>query len=143
MADDDDPSAFVLSEPWNDKEARLRKASPYGGLLNWRLMSMIVKTGEDMRQELLAFQLLTTLEEIWSEEQVDVYLRPYKILVCSNDMGLIEPIPNACSLHQVSIRRDNSLYIFACSDQKEPDDGSDARRRLSAVSGDVVESLFD
>lgn len=30
-----------------------------------------------------------------------LYLRPYKILVCSHDSGMIEPIPNACSLHQI------------------------------------------
>lgn len=97
----DDPSAFTLSEPWDDKEARIRKASPYGHLSNWRLMAMIVKTGDDLRRELLVFQLLCVLEKIWLEEKVPVYVRPYKILVCNNEMGLIEPIPNACSLHQV------------------------------------------
>lgn len=100
----DDPSAFTLSEPWEEKEARLKKASPYGSMPNWRLLAMIVKTGDDLRQELLAFQLLCLLDQIWQDEKVPVYVRPYKILVCTNDMGLIEPIPNACSLHQVTFK---------------------------------------
>lgn len=58
----EDPSAFTMSEPWEEKEARIRSSSPYGNLPNWRLMAMIVKTGDDLRQELLAYQLLSTLQ---------------------------------------------------------------------------------
>ncbi len=52
-------------------------------------------------QELLAYQLLLTLQKIWIEERVPLWLRPYKILVLSSDSGLIEPILNTVSLHQV------------------------------------------
>jgi len=62
---------------------------------------VIIKTGDDLRQELLAYQLLTVLQNIWKEELLPLYLRPYKILVCSHDSGMIEPIVNACSLHQI------------------------------------------
>lgn len=90
-----------MSEPWEEKLARIKQASPYGDLPGWRLMPIIVKTGDDLRQELLAYQLLTTLQSIWRDENVPLYLRPYRILVCSHDSGIIEPIPNACSLHQI------------------------------------------
>lgn len=52
-------------------------------------------------KELMAYQLLLTLQKIWTEERVPLWLRPYKILVLSNDSGLIEPILNTVSLHQV------------------------------------------
>jgi len=52
-------------------------------------------------QELLAYQLLHSLQKIWIEERVPLWLRPYRILVLSNDSGLIEPILNTVSLHQV------------------------------------------
>lgn len=54
-----------MSEPWEEKEARIRNSSPYGHLTNWRLMAVIVKTGDDLRQELLAYQLLTMLQVIF------------------------------------------------------------------------------
>lgn len=41
---------------------RIREASPYGHLLNWRLLSVIVKCGDDLRQELLAYQVLRQLQ---------------------------------------------------------------------------------
>jgi hypothetical protein len=97
----EDPSASTMSEPWSEKVAKIRETSPYGHFPCWRLLSVIVKTGDDLRQELLAYQLLTTLQNIWKEEQLSLYLRPYRIFVCSHDSGMIEPIPNASSLHQI------------------------------------------
>lgn len=48
----------VLQEPWHEKERQIRDSSPYGHLSNWRLLSAIVKCGDDLRQELMATQLL-------------------------------------------------------------------------------------
>lgn len=41
---------------------RIREASPYGHLPNWKLQSVIVKCGDDLRQELLAYQVLKQLQ---------------------------------------------------------------------------------
>lgn len=99
--DPEDPSAAVLKEPWELKERRIRASSPYGHLASWKLLAVIVKCGDDLRQELLASQLLSMLQKIWQEENVPLWVRPYKILCLSNDSGLIEPILNTVSLHQV------------------------------------------
>ncbi|XP_040482694.1 phosphatidylinositol 4-kinase beta isoform X6 [Ursus maritimus] len=61
--DPEDPSAVALKEPWQEKVRRIREGSPYGHLPNWRLLSVIVKCGDDLRQELLAFQVLKQLQE--------------------------------------------------------------------------------
>ena len=100
IRDPDDPSAAVLKEPWESKVARVRESSPYGHLPGWRLLSVIVKCGDDLRQELLAYQLLALLQKVWKEERVPLWLRPYKITVLSSDSGLIEPVLNTVSLHQ-------------------------------------------
>lgn len=115
---------------------RIREASPYGHLLNWRLLSVIVKCGDDLRQELLAYQVLRqlqvrshlsraaeltlsacggvltedgllshvcVLQSIWQQEHVPLWIKPYEILVMSSDSGMIEPVLNAVSLHQVHV----------------------------------------
>uniref|UniRef100_A0A1I7W1V3 Phosphatidylinositol 4-kinase beta n=1 Tax=Loa loa TaxID=7209 RepID=A0A1I7W1V3_LOALO len=97
----DDPSASAMSEPWEEKVARIKHSSPYGRHPLWRLLPVIVKTGDDLRQELLAYQLLSVLRNIWIEEKVPLYLKPYKIVVCSPNSGMIEPILDASSLHQI------------------------------------------
>lgn len=39
---------------------------------------MIVKTGDDCRQELLAMQLIRALHDIFAEAQLPLWLRPYE-----------------------------------------------------------------
>uniref|UniRef100_A0A8C5R4Z6 Phosphatidylinositol 4-kinase beta n=1 Tax=Leptobrachium leishanense TaxID=445787 RepID=A0A8C5R4Z6_9ANUR len=99
--DPEDPSAVALKEPWQEKVRRIREGSPYGHFPNWRLLSVIVKCGDDLRQELLAYQVLKQLQTIWEQERVPLWIRPYKILVISADSGMIEPVVNAVSIHQV------------------------------------------
>ncbi|NWI96654.1 PI4KB kinase, partial [Pitta sordida] len=99
--DPEDPSAVALKEPWQEKVRRIREASPYGHLPSWRLLSVIVKCGDDLRQELLAFQVLQQLQSIWEQERVPLWIKPYKILVISADSGMIEPVVNAVSIHQI------------------------------------------
>jgi len=60
--DPDDPSAAALKEPWEEKVQRIRESSPYGHLSAWRLIPVIVKCGDDLRQELLAYQVLRQLQ---------------------------------------------------------------------------------
>ncbi|XP_041361757.1 phosphatidylinositol 4-kinase beta-like [Gigantopelta aegis] len=99
--DPEDPSAAALKEPWEDKVQRIRDTSPYGHMPHWRLLSVIVKCGDDLRQELLVYQVLKQLQNLWVEEHVPLWIHPYKIVVTSNDSGMIEPVVNAISLHQI------------------------------------------
>lgn len=41
------------------------------------------------------------MQNIWQQERVPLWIKPYKILVMSSDSGMIEPVLNAVSLHQV------------------------------------------
>ncbi|XP_066154654.1 phosphatidylinositol 4-kinase beta isoform X2 [Euwallacea fornicatus] len=110
--DPEDPSAAVLKEPWQDKETRIRETSPYGHLATWKLLSCIVKCGDDLRQELMAFQLLSVFQKIWEMEHVSLWIHPYRILVLSDDSGLIEPILNTVSLHQIKKHCQLSLLQY-------------------------------
>ncbi|KAJ7323428.1 Phosphatidylinositol 4-kinase beta [Desmophyllum pertusum] len=42
--DPEDPSAAVLKEPWEEKEARIREASPYGHVPNWNILFYDVRS---------------------------------------------------------------------------------------------------
>ncbi len=99
--DPEDPSLNALREPWHVKQQRIRETSPYGHFENWRLLPVIIKCGDDLRQELLAYQFLHKLKDIWNAERIPVFVKPYSILVVSHDSGFIEPIVNAVSLHQI------------------------------------------
>ncbi|KAH8317240.1 hypothetical protein KR074_006810 [Drosophila pseudoananassae] len=131
--DPEDPSAAALKEPWDEKEKLIRESSPYGHLQNWRLLSAIVKCGDDLRQELMATQLLEMFKIIWQEEQVDLWVRPYKIVCLSNDSGLIEPILNTVSLHQIKKNSNKSLRDYFIDEYGTPTGESFRRAQKNFV----------
>ncbi|PZC75976.1 phosphatidylinositol 4-kinase beta isoform X1 [Helicoverpa armigera] len=107
-----DPSATALKESWESKYARMRSSSPYGALSGWRLLGCIVKVGDDLRQEMLAAQLLRRLQTAWSAERVPLKLRPYEILCLDKECGLIQPVLNSVSLHQIKKQSGKSLRAW-------------------------------
>lgn len=52
-------------------------------------------------QEVLASQLLTTLKRVWEAERVPLWVRPVRVVVLGRDAGLVEPVLNSVSLHQI------------------------------------------
>lgn len=71
--DREDPSAIVFQEPLNDKTRRIKASSPYGHLDGWRLLSVIVKSGSDMRQEQLACQLICEMTSVWNSANLPLW----------------------------------------------------------------------
>ena len=111
--DRDDPSAATVGEAWEQKKERIRRSSPYGWVKNWDLVSVIVKTGDDLRQEAFACQLIEVCSKIWAEHDVDVWVKNMRILVTGESSGLIETITNAVSLH--SLKRSLTLATLAAA----------------------------
>ncbi|KAJ3744697.1 kinase-like protein, partial [Lentinula detonsa] len=96
-----DPSAMVFSESWTAKKSRIRHGSPYGHLANWDCVSVIVKTGGDLRQEQLAVQLVHEFQRIWEEESCQCWVRYFRILITGGSSGLVETITDAVSIHSI------------------------------------------
>ncbi|KAJ2951992.1 hypothetical protein O0L34_g4255 [Tuta absoluta] len=107
-----DPSATALKESWENKLARMRSISPYGALSGWRLLGCIVKVGDDLRQEMLAAQLLRRLQSVWAIERVPLRLHPYEIICLDKESGLIEPVLNSVSLHQIKKQSGKTLRAW-------------------------------
>ena len=95
----------VHGEKWASIKQRIRASSPHGNRPGWDLRSVIVKSGDDCRQELLAMQLISTMHEVFAEAQLPIYLHPYEVLVTSNRTALIEMVHNAPSIHTIKATR--------------------------------------
>ncbi|CAH8656445.1 unnamed protein product [Dicrocoelium dendriticum] len=120
ISDPEDPSAAVLKEPWRMKCQRIRELSPWGSLPGWRLNAAIIKVGDDLRQEQLAYQLLSVLQRIWQAEYIPLWLRPLKVIVTSPDSGLIEPVPDTVSFHQIRRHARLSLLDYLLKEHGPP-----------------------
>ncbi|XVF58768.1 hypothetical protein PTKIN_Ptkin07bG0092900 [Pterospermum kingtungense] len=111
----------LSGELWEVKKERIRKASLYGKLPGWDLRSVIVKSGDDCRQEHLAVQLISHFYDIFQEAGLPLWLRPYEVLVTSSYTALIETIPDTASLHSIKSRYPNisSLREFFAAKYQE------------------------
>ncbi|XP_030923620.1 phosphatidylinositol 4-kinase beta 1-like [Quercus lobata] len=97
-------SDALSGELWEVKKERIRRASVHGNLPGWDLRSVIVKSGDDCRQEHLAVQLISHFYDIFQEAGLPLWLRPYEVLVTSSYTALIETIPDTASLHSIKSR---------------------------------------
>ncbi|SPQ22732.1 df09e237-4054-452b-9eda-7a2930fa69c3 [Thermothielavioides terrestris] len=129
--DRDDPSAAVFGEAWETKKERIRKSSPYGWMKNWDLVSVIVKTGSDLRQEAFACQLIRVCHKIWVDAGVPVWVKLMRILVTGESSGLVETIANGVSLH--SIKRSLTLASIEA--------GQNPRRRIATLKDHFVKAF--
>ncbi|OAY36081.1 phosphatidylinositol 4-kinase beta 1 isoform X2 [Manihot esculenta] len=114
-------SDALSGELWEAKKERIRKASVYGKLPGWDLRSVIVKSGDDCRQEHLAVQLISHFYDIFQEAGLPLWLRPFEVLVTSSYTALIETIPDTASLHSIKSRYPNitSLRDFFVAKYEE------------------------
>ncbi|KIN07310.1 hypothetical protein OIDMADRAFT_185802 [Oidiodendron maius Zn] len=129
--DRDDPSAATFGEAWHLKKERIRKTSPYGWMKNWDVVSVIVKTGADLRQEAFACQLIQVCDKIWQDAQTPVWVKRMRILVTGESSGLIETITNGVSLH--SIKRSLTLATIEA--------GQNPRGRIATLKDHFVKSF--
>jgi hypothetical protein len=59
---------------------------------------VMFKQGDDLRQDQLTLQILSTLSELWRAEGLDFLVSDYGCISTGNEVGLIEVVPNAKTL---------------------------------------------
>nr|CEL64992.1 TPA: Predicted CDS Pa_1_14030, related [Neospora caninum Liverpool] len=105
---------FHEGELWADKCERLRRRSPYGHLRSWDIRRVLMKSGDDWRQELLASQLVRQFKAISDEARLPLWLRPYEILVTGSNSGVMKFVPDTCRVDVLKKRHntDSSARVF-------------------------------
>ncbi|MED6186703.1 Phosphatidylinositol 4-kinase beta 1 [Stylosanthes scabra] len=132
-------SDALSGELWEAKKERIRRASIHGNLPGWDLRSVIVKSGDDCRQEHLAVQLISHFYDIFQEAGLPLWLRPYEVLCTSSYTALIETIPDTASLHSIKSRYPNisSLrgFFIAKYQEKSPSFKLAQRNFVESMAG--------
>ena len=77
----------VFKEDWMAKTERLRKKSVHGSHPGWRLLPILIKSNDDLRQEQLASQLIQRMALILAKANVPVWLFPYEIVALTGRGG--------------------------------------------------------
>eukprot|EP00826_Nyctotherus_ovalis_P063931 TRINITY_DN9373_c0_g1_i10.p1 TRINITY_DN9373_c0_g1~~TRINITY_DN9373_c0_g1_i10.p1 ORF type:complete len:440 (+),score=136.98 TRINITY_DN9373_c0_g1_i10:222-1541(+) len=78
-----------FGESWKSIIERQRKKSPYGAFETYAVRAYIVKGNDDLRQELMAMQFMKQMQRIYVKAGIQVFLRPYEIIITSHNSGMI------------------------------------------------------
>jgi len=92
-----------FGEPWAWQRERIRKASPIGDEPSWNLVSLIVKSNDDLRQEVCALQIIAACNDAFEAaglagDDGGLWLRHYSIVPTGASTGIIETMADAVSL---------------------------------------------
>lgn len=88
----------AMGESNEERMARVRRDSPWGQHPNWSMAAMIVKAGDDLRQEELALQMIHIFDSIWAEAELTCRVHPYIALPTNADCGLLEVVDDSNSI---------------------------------------------
>ena len=93
-AEDEFPELEGVKDPfgkdWVLVEKEKKANSLYHNFKTYKLRNWIFKSNDDLRQELLAVQLIKRLHKIFKEANLSLYLRPYEIHITSHSSGFLE-----------------------------------------------------
>lgn len=137
----------VYGELWAWKEERILSRSPFRNIEGTKLMPFIVKGGDDLRQEQLAVQLITQFHNIFKQENVDVFLRPYTVMSVSSEAGFVEVITDAVSVHTLKKRTPNFVSLLDYFERAFGENGTPSfraaqRRFIRSMAGYSLVTYF-
>lgn len=86
---------------WEYKRLSLSADSPYRDFPSFRVRQMVVKGNDDLRQEVVAMQLITKFKEIFKKEGTNLFVYSYEIVAIDANSGTLEFIQDSISLDGV------------------------------------------
>uniref|UniRef100_A0AAF5D936 1-phosphatidylinositol 4-kinase n=3 Tax=Strongyloides stercoralis TaxID=6248 RepID=A0AAF5D936_STRER len=82
----------------------------YDHSIQWKCA--IFKVGDDVRQDMLALQLMQLMKNIFDVNNINVCLFPYRVVATAPGCGVIECVPNSKSRDQLGRQTDYGLYDY-------------------------------
>uniref|UniRef100_A0A8D3CVG2 Phosphatidylinositol-4-phosphate 3-kinase, catalytic subunit type 2 alpha n=1 Tax=Scophthalmus maximus TaxID=52904 RepID=A0A8D3CVG2_SCOMX len=76
----------------------LVNADPLGEEIN-----VMFKVGEDLRQDMLALQMIRIMDRIWLQEGLDLRIVNFKCISTGKDKGMVELVPSSETLRKIQV----------------------------------------
>jgi hypothetical protein len=103
----------MFGKPWEQKKLEYKKTSYFRKFESHRLRNVVVKGGDDLRQEIICMQLIYKMEEIMRQANLPVFIKPYEIIVLSENSGILEFVSNSKSIDDMKKSREDGFRNIA------------------------------
>jgi phosphatidylinositol 4-kinase len=72
----------------------------------------IFKVGDDVRQDMLALQVISLLKKMFDKVGLHLYMVPYRVVATSSGCGVIECVPNSTSRDELGQTTELNLHEY-------------------------------
>uniref|UniRef100_A0A8C2DT41 Phosphatidylinositol 4-phosphate 3-kinase C2 domain-containing subunit alpha n=1 Tax=Cyprinus carpio TaxID=7962 RepID=A0A8C2DT41_CYPCA len=71
--------------------------------LNSLSVLTVIQVGEDLRQDMLALQMIRIMDRIWLQEGLDLRIVNFKCISTGKDKGMVELVPSSETLRKIQV----------------------------------------
>lgn len=101
----------LISDNSKAQKARIKKRSIYRNHYTWDLINYMVKSGDDVRQEQFAMQLIFEFNNIFAKKKLKLKLTPYEIIPIGPEGCLVEMVKDATSIDSLKKVSSNPVIL--------------------------------
>jgi len=95
--------------------------------LQKQVASVIYKHGDDLRQDQLILQIISLMDSLLKEVNLDLEFTPYRVLATSKETGFVEFVPDSSTIQDILKEYKDNIHTFI-SKQTNP------QQRITASS---------